>query len=137
MKSLPYLLLLCSTTLAFIGCQTGYSKKGAEMAEDGSNQIAVAVRGSYTQADVAQAVVRALTQREWTVVERTDSKITARLVHRELEANLDISVSPERVVIESDSYRVKGSRREPFVPVRWIEYLKRSIEEQLKLAAIK
>ncbi|MFP4166559.1 MAG: hypothetical protein ACLFUF_05255 [Opitutales bacterium] len=113
-----------------VGCQT---HENYERAERGDTTTTISVPDAVPADDARAVVVKSLVRRGWEVEDPSSEIINAKLYHRDIEAELEIEVNSDEIVMESDSQDVEGV---PLVPVRWMNYLEKDINERLAMAAV-
>ncbi len=131
--SLLFAATLAAISISFLGCQTRATQEGQKLALQGETTFEISLPPGLESESVNRAVSAALINRGWTIVQRADRMIVAELIHRDTNAHVTITWNDQYVTIEDSSTDKHG---QPFVPVRWIEYLKKDIGKFLNTAAI-
>lgn len=111
---------------SFFGCTTGMTDLGYELAQE--KKFTKAYSFDFNSPELTKAVLLALQDREWKVTS-TSSPITASLKYRDCDAKLKITVQDKLVTFNSEGTTLAG---EKFVPLRYIDFLKKSIEKHLR-----
>jgi hypothetical protein len=107
------------------GCQTEASRQGKEMAQNGENVFTVDIVTGTSAKVVQDAILMALSAHGWTVTKNADGAISAELdmvAKRGIFGKIDITYNDKVITITDSSTDASGER---FVPVRWINILKK------------
>ena len=117
MKTILRLALVCLTAAALCGCASTNTEKSIRMAKAGYTKLSEHFGGAPNS----------LQERGWKIIS-AGNPITARYVKGYQRAFLKIEVSDNTLLIDT-----KGSRwkNEPYVPLNYIKYLKKSIARNL------
>jgi len=134
-KSVSILIaLVIGLSAITVGCSTGATKQGKAMAESGQNIFTVETASGLTVNDVEKVVLKALSNRGWTVTSQTPGEINAdlnQIEKRSIHGIIVINYTEKLITIRDKSVNDKG---EPFVPVRWITHLVRDMKNGMGIA---
>ncbi len=119
--------------LAFGGCDTPTTKQGYARAASGDTSISLAVPSGVSGDQIDTIVASTLVARNWSIRRQEPGVVVARLHHRGIAGELEITHDPDRITITSRSEDSEGT---PFVPLRWMEILRKDLEKRLALASI-
>lgn len=127
---LSYLILI-SLCLLSAACSTSATRLGRDMAERNGNVFTIDVEPGLGPNQVKQAILLTLDEREWTVVTQRDNTFVAeldRLRDRKIFGRISIWYTKDQIRITDLSFDGNGR---PFVSVRWICYLQRSLVKHM------
>ncbi len=120
-----FTVMLC---VSFFGCTTGTTDLGYELAQQ--NKFTKTFKFDQNKDKLSKAVLAALKDREWKV-DSVEPEIKASLKHRDYDAKLKIEVKDNFITFDSEGTTLGG---EKFVPLRLIDFLRKSVEKHLKEA---
>lgn len=126
MKTILRLALVCLTAAALCGCASTNTEKSIRMAKAGYTKLSEHFGGA-PKAKLHAATLNSLQERGWKIIS-AGNPISARYVKGYQRAFLKIEVSDNTLLIDT-----KGSywKNEPYVPLNYIKYLKKSIARNL------
>ncbi|MES2696972.1 MAG: hypothetical protein V4773_26145 [Verrucomicrobiota bacterium] len=97
----------------------------------------VAVPAGMSALDVKEVLVISLVQRNWTVTEKTDSRVIGNLKHRGTDATITLTYSASSVEIHCEGWKIDkaGVRSKPDIPDGWAENIKKDVGKRLTIAS--
>ncbi|TVP77029.1 MAG: hypothetical protein EA353_11195, partial [Puniceicoccaceae bacterium] len=83
--------------------------------------------------EVDAAAARVLAGRGWTVTERSAGRTVGTLQRAGYDATAILEREGQRVIIRTDTTRkpVPGAEAQPIIPINWLRYLQRDLNQQL------
>lgn len=114
---------------SFAGCETGAAKQGHSMAANDGNVFTCDVVEGLTLDQVKSAVMLSLAEREWSILEATDTTVSAELdatAKRGIHGYITVSFTDALITITDNSVDAKGNH---FVAIRWDKYLVQSLNK--------
>lgn len=107
----------------------------ARAADDLGTSVGLIVVPEGVPADsVRQIVVYSLTRREWTVTEKSDTKVVGQLKHRGKEAIVTfVPDGKGQIAVYCAGWKIdrNGNRLKPEMPERWIANIKKDVTTRL------
>lgn len=104
-------------------------------AEDlGTSVGLIAVPNGVPPDSVQQIVAYSLTRREWTVTEKSDTKVVGQLKHRGKEAIVTfVFEGKDQIAVYCAGWKIDrdGKRLKPELPERWIANIKKDVTTRL------
>ncbi len=101
-----------------------------ENEELGEHFADIAVPAGLTKEEIQNAIVQALTSREWEIKQKTDRRVVGYLNHRGNEATVTMLLGADQVEIYCEGWAVNkrtGERIKPEQPRGWLKFLQRSL----------
>lgn len=126
MKTILRLALACLTAAALCGCASTHTENSIRMAKTGNTKLSEHFGGAPKD-KLHAATLNALQERGWKIIS-AGNPIAASYTKGYQRAFLKIEVSNNKLMIDT-----KGSlwKNEPYVPLNYIKYLKKSIVRNL------
>lgn len=126
MKTILRLALACLTAAILFGCASTNTEKSIGMAKTGNTKLSEYFGGAPKD-KLHAATLNALQERGWKIIS-AGNPIAASYTKGYQRAFLKIEVSDNKLLIDT-----KGSlwKNEPYVPLNYIKYLKKSIVRNL------
>lgn len=126
MKTILRLALACLTAALLFGCASTNTEKSIGMAKTGNTKLSEYFGGAPKD-KLHAATLNSLQERGWKIIS-AGNPISASYTKGYQRAFLKIEVSDNTLLIDT-----KGSlwKNEPYVPLNYIKYLKKSIVRNL------
>ena len=126
MKTILRLALACFTAAILFGCDSTNTDKSIGMVKTGNTKLSEYFGGAPKD-KLHATTLNALQERGWKIIS-AGNPIAARYTKGYQRAFLKIEVSDNKLLIDT-----KGSlwKNEPYVPLNYIKYLKKSIVRNL------
>ncbi|MBK1858883.1 hypothetical protein [Cerasicoccus arenae] len=113
------------------GCNTLRGKSSVE--DYNADPLTVQAPNGVTDTAVQDVMYRALTGRQWKIIESSPNKVVGTLDHRGFKAKVTLVHEGNQIKIFSDStyYSTKRKGYYPAVPYGWLENLQKDMNNML------
>ncbi|HEX9782308.1 MAG TPA: hypothetical protein VGA56_06190 [Opitutaceae bacterium] len=133
LRLLPRLSLICG--LALLAFSTTTNAQDPQEEENlGEFFDRVPIPEGMSKEEIQGMCAMVLATREWTVQKKTDRRVVGYIQHGGAEATVTMRFGGEAVEIFCEGWDLNraGERVKPFVPKRWLAYLRKDLLNRLK-----
>lgn len=138
MKRLPSLLRCAFVATALVFSSALLS--AADPSELGEAAGTLSVPAGFSASDVQAVIVRAFTQRKWTIQSQSDDRVVGHIRHDSNEATVTMVFTPSKIDLYCVGWQIDkktGTHEKPEQPKRWLNYLKSDIPRFFGEKAVK